>query len=297
MCGIPSRSPRSRDFYYAAKQALAGVLQALGERERAAELLEQAALLKKRFNERFWLQKQRAFALALGPDKEAVATIASNAGSCLAYGIVDEDKAACVAERMVAPDMFSGWGVRTLSSEHPAYNPFAYHLGTIWPVDNANICFGLKRYGFDDALHRIAKAMFDATEIFDFDRLPEVYGGHPRGKRHPHPGVYPASCSPQAWSASAVIYICHALTGLTPWAPQNALIIDPALPDWMPHVTVRDIRIGDRRVSLAFHRRADGRTDHEVLEADDGLRLYRFDRSASAGRDRIARAFAAMTSG
>ncbi len=280
-------------LYYAAKQSLAGVFLAIGERDRAAELFEQAAALKKRFNERFWLPEQRFFALALDPEKETVGTIASNAGACLAYGIIDEDKAAFVAERMVAADMFSGWGVRTLSSEHPAYNPLAYHLGTVWPVDNANICFGLKRYGFDDAFHKVAKAMFDATEIFDYDRLPEVYGGHPRGKRHPHPGVYPASCSPQAWSASAVIHICHALTGLTPWAPHDMLIIDPALPEWMPRLTVRDIRVGDKRVSLAFHRGADGRTDHEVIETDDGLRLHRFDREASRGADRIARAFAA----
>ena len=266
-------------LYYAAKQSLAGVFLELGERDRAAELFEQAAALKRRFNERFWLPDQRFFALALGPDKEAVGTIASNAGSCLAYGIIDEDKAAFVAERLVAADMFSGWGVRTLSSEHPAYNPLAYHLGTVWPVDNANICSGLKRYGFDDAFHKVAKAMFDATEIFDYDRLPEVYGGHPRGKRHPHPGVYPASCSPQAWSASAVIHICHALTGLIPWAPQDTLIVDPALPDWMPHLTVRDIQVGAKRVSLAFHRNADGTTDHEVLKTDDSVRLHQFDRN------------------
>jgi glycogen debranching enzyme len=278
-------------LYYAAKQSLACVFRATGESARADDLFEQAAALKKRFNQRFWMPDERFFALALGPDKKQVKTIASNIGSCLAYGIIDEDKAQAVADRILRPDMFSGWGVRTLSSEHPAYNPLAYHLGTIWPMSNAHICFGLKRYGFNAAFHQVAKAVFDATEIFEYDRLPEVYGGHPRGKRHPHPGVYPAACSPQAWSASAVIQICHALTGLVPLAPLHALIVDPALPDWLPDLTLRNFQVGDKRVSIAFHRDADGTTDFEVIDGGEGLRLHRAPKAA-VGEDRIARGIA-----
>ena len=143
-----------------------------------------------------------------------------------------------------------GWGVRTLSSDHPAYNPFACHLGSVWPVSNAHACLGFKRYGFDDALHRTAKAMIEATSLFDFDRLPEVFGGAPRDDRHPHPGVYPGACSPQAWSASAIIQICHLMTGLFPIAPLGALIVDPALPEWAPEVTIRNFEVGKARVSL-----------------------------------------------
>ena len=281
-------------LYYAAKQSLALVFQATGESDRAAELLEQAAALKRRFNERFWMPDQRFFALALGPDKRQVKTIASNIGSCLVYGIIDEDKATAVADRMLVPDMFSGWGVRTLSSDHPAYNPLAYHLGTVWPVSNAHLCFGLKRYGFNGALHQVARAVFDATEIFDHDRLPEVYGGHPRGKRWPHPGVYPASCSPQAWSASAVIHICHALTGLTPLAPLDSLIVDPALPDWLPDLVIRNFRVGERQLSIAFHRGDGGTTDFEVIDGGEGLRILRCDPNIGIGEDRIARTMAAV---
>ena len=275
-------------LYYAAKRALACALQMMGASGSAAELFEQAGALKRRFNAEFWMPEQRFFALALGPDKKQVKTIASNIGSCLGYGIIDEDKAQAVADRMLAPDMFSGWGVRTLSSEHPAYNPLADHLGTVWPVANAHLCFGLKRYGLNEALHKIARATFDATQIFEFDRLPEVYGGHPRGKRCPHPGVYPATCSPQAWSAAAVIQVCHALTGLTPLAPLDALIVDPALPDWLRELTVRNLRVGHRRVSIAFHRDAAETNRHEILEGGEGLRVHSVEPKTMIGKDRFS---------
>ncbi len=278
-------------IYYAAKQSLACVLATIGERERAAELFAQAAALKRRFNERFWMEDLRFFAMALGPDKEPVKTIASNAGACLAYGIIDEDKAAAVAERLLAPDMFSGWGVRTLSSEHPAYNPLSYHLGSIWPAANANICFGLKRYGFNDALHKVAKALFEAAGLFEDDRLPEVFGGHARDKRHPHPGVYPEACSPQAWSASAVIQICHALTGLTVAGQAGALIIDPALPEWLPKVALANIGVGGKRAAIELERDSRGAAACRIVKADPGLRLLRLDPDLAPGKDRITRAF------
>ena len=119
---------------------------------------------------------------------------------------------------------------------------------------------GFKRYGFDDALHRLAKAMIDATSLFDFDRLPEVFGGHPRDPRHPHPGIYPDACSPQTWSASAVIQIFHMLTGVFAVAPLRTIVIDPALPEWMPQATIRHLRVGEECLSLRLRREADGRT-------------------------------------
>lgn len=236
------------------------------------------------------------FALALDPDKKPVKSIASEPGSCLAYGIIDEDRAQAVMKRIMAPDMFSGWGVRTLSSDHSAYNPLAYRLGTVWPVANGNICFGLKRYGFDGVFHQVAKAIFDAAEIFDYGRLPEVYGGHPRDQRHPHPGIYPGSCSPQAWSASAVIQICHAMTGVMPSAPIGTLIIDPAFPEWMPSLTLHELQIGEKRLSILFQRDGSGITDHRVIGDAAGLRLHRVEPlAASPGADRLALATAALS--
>ena len=278
-------------LFYAAKQSLACALAALGERERAAKLLDEAAGLKQRFNARFWMPDLGFLALALDPEKNPVKTIASNAGLCLATGIVDEDKAAAVVDRLMRPDMFSGWGVRTLSSEHPAFNPLSYHLGSVWPVSNAHACVGFKRYGFNAELHRLAKAAFDATALFDFDRLPEVFGGHERGRQWPHPGLYPDACSPQAWSASAILQICHMLTGIMTLAPLKTLVIDPALPEWLPRLVVRNLRIGDDRASIALHRDGSGETDHEILEGAEGWRIVRPEPCAP-GRDRLASALA-----
>ncbi|HEU5017159.1 MAG TPA: glycogen debranching N-terminal domain-containing protein [Pseudolabrys sp.] len=261
-------------LYYAAKQAIALGFGWIGENERAADLLSQAEMLKRRFNEHFWMPEERFFALALDSEKQPVRTIASNAGACLAYGIIDLDKAAAVSERLMASDLFSGWGIRSLSSGHPAYNPFAYHLGSVWPSPNAVIGFGLKRYGFDAALHGLAKGIFDATRIFELDRLPEVFGGAPRDRRHPHPGLYPGACAPQAWSASAVILFVHAMLGIVPLAPLNTLVVDPDLPDWLPEVTLAGLRVGDARVALRFWRDGQGGTRHEVTEATKGLRVH-----------------------
>ncbi len=279
-------------LYYAGKQAVALAFATAGEHSRADQLLAEARLLKRRFNERFWMPDERYFAMALDPDKRQVKTIASDPSACLAYGIVDEDKAGAVAERLMAPDMFSGWGIRTLSSKHPAYNPFAYHLGAVWPSPNSITAYGFKRYGFDAAMHAVAEGMFSATQVFDLDRLPEVFGGHPRDARHPHPGLYPGACSPQAWSAGAVIFLVSTMLGLLPLAPRKTLIVDPVLPEWLPKITLRNIQVGQSRAALRFRRDASGHTDVEVIE-DGGLRIRRLlprDAASPGGRDRIAAA-------
>ena len=274
-------------LFYAAKQAVATVYWSFGERERASELLAQAADLKRRFNQRFWMDEQKFFALALGPDKKPVETIASDPGACLAYGIVEVEKADAVAQKLLSPDMFSGWGIRTLSSEHPAYNPLAYHLGTVWPMSNALIAYGLRRYGFNEACHKVIEAQFDATQLFAYNRLPEVFGGHPRTEAFPHPGLYPGACSPQAWSASALWLMLQTMLGLTPIAPADALIVDPALPGWLPSVTLRNFQVGARRLDIRFERTVDGRTEFEAIGGSDGLRMIRPTHTLGVPCDRI----------
>ncbi len=234
------------------------------------------------------MPEQQYFALALDPAKTPVRTIAADPGQCLAYGIIDDDKADAVAARLMMPDLFSGWGIRTLSDRHPAFNPFAYHLGSVWPAASAIIGFGLKRYGFNQQLHRLAKAMFEVTELFNFDRLPEVFGGHTRDRRHRHPGIYPDANSPQAWSAGAVILLIHSMLGLIPVAPRQILIIDPDLPEWLPELTLSHMRVGNARVSLRFWRDAAGYTQHDVVAQQDELRIYRL-LTGDSGVDRFAR--------
>ena len=174
-----------------------------------------------------------------------------------------------------------------MSDRHPAFNPFAYHLGSVWPATNALVGFGLKRYGFNEQLHRLAKAMFDATELFDFDRLPEVFGGHARDRRHPHPGIYPGANSPQAWSAGAVVLLIQSMLGLIPVAPRQTLIIDPDLPEWLPELTVSNIRVGNARVSLRFRRDTAGSTQHEIVAQQGELCIHR-PLTRDAGIDRFA---------
>ena len=177
--------------FFAAKQLLALAFAAIGDEPRATRLLAEAEALKRRFNQAFWIAEKSYFALALDPAKQRVETIGSDPGQCLAYGIVEDGKARAIVNRLMTPELFSGWGLRTLSRSHPAFNPFAYHLGSVWPVSNALIGFGLKRYGFDAELHHLASSMFEASQLFEYDRLPEVFGGHQRDPRHPHPGIYP----------------------------------------------------------------------------------------------------------
>lgn len=185
-------------------------------------------------------------------------------------------------------DLFSGWGIRTLSARHPAFNPFAYHLGTVWPASNSLIGFGLKRYGFDADFHRLAKAIFDASQLFEHDRLPEVFGGHPRDPRHPHPGIYPGANSPQAWSAAAVVLLLNTMLGLIPLAPRETLIIDPDLPEWLPELRLTNICIGPTRIGLRFYRDPSGVTHHQIIEQQGRLRIYRSSAKPASGADRIA---------
>jgi glycogen debranching enzyme len=263
----PLAAAEIQGYYYAAKHGMGAVFSAIGEEALGRDLLAQASELKRRFNAAFWMPDEGFYALALGPEKAQLKSVASNAGHCLATGIVDRDKAEATARRLMAPDMFSGWGIRTLSSAHPAYNPFAYHLGTVWPSENGTIAWGLKRYGFDDLLQQLAQGMFDATLLFDQRRLPEAIGGHPRDARHPHPGIYPRSCAPQAWSASAIVLMVQAMLGLRWDAEHHAILVDAALPAWLPELVLDGVSVGPARASLRFVRDGSGQTDVQVLGA------------------------------
>jgi glycogen debranching enzyme len=253
-------------YVYAGKQQYAVAL-ALGLRRYrdALALLRDASRLKRRFAEAFWMPRQRFIAMALDSRKRQVRSISSNPGHCLATGIVGAEHARAVAGRLMAQDMFSGWGVRTLSSRHPSFNPLSYQLGSVWPVENASIAFGLKRYGFDSLANDIARSMFDAAALFPHHRLPEVLGGFPRDAAHPHPGVYPRAQSPQAWSASALSLLVQTMLGLRPFAPFRLLLVDPDLPAWLPDLTLRGLRVGGATLDIRFHRERDGTTGWKVL--------------------------------
>ena len=259
-------------YVYEAKLRIADVYEALGNAPRADRLRAEASELRAAFNEAFWDPDEGFFVLALDGRKAQVRSVTSNPAHCLYCGIVDDDKAAMMAERLMAADMFSGWGIRTLSGTSPAYNPMSYHNGSVWPHDNAIAAAGLKRYGFDAATNRIAGGLFDvASGARDF-RLPELFCGFQRdGSRAIV--AYPVACIPQAWAATAPFMLLQAMLGISAHAPNNRLTVDrPRLPDWLGAVEIRGIRVGSSEVSLAF-RQTGPSTGFSLLEQQGNVRV------------------------
>ena len=209
---------------------------------------DRAAVLKEEFNRRFWLPRRGYFAVALDKDKRPVDACASNMGHCLWSGIVDDDKAPLVAQRLMEPDMFSGWGVRTLASTMGAYNPVSYHNGSVWPHDNALIAAGLMRYGFIEESQRVAMAIFDAAEAFG-GRLPELFCGFPREPGRP-PVAYPSSCSPQAWASATPIHLLRILLRFDPSAPTGRLWLSPAFPDGFGYLKKDQVPLAGSRLTI-----------------------------------------------
>jgi glycogen debranching enzyme len=158
------------------------------------------------------------------------------------------------ADRLLGEDLFSGWGIRTLSARHPAYNPYSYHRGSVWPVEQGSFALGFLRYGLHHHLERLARSQFEAARLFEHYRLPELFAGHPRDADHPFPANYPQACFPQAWSASAVVCLVQSLLGLYPYAPLKLLLVDPHLPEWLPELTLERVRVGQAVATLRFWR-------------------------------------------
>ncbi len=241
-------------YVYDAKLRLADIHELLGQPDRARKLRRQAARLYQRVNDRFWWEAEGTYYLGLNGRKEPIETVASNAGHLLASGIVPPERAGRVVARLMADDMWSGWGIRTLSTDHPAYNPFSYHTGTVWPHDNAIICGGFRRYGFDFEAARVAGGMFDAASRFVATRLPELFAGLPR-QTGSFPVQYLGANVPQAWAAGAIFRFIAILCGIhaTSGADGSRLYVHPALPDWLPEITIHDLRAGSGALSLRFH--------------------------------------------
>ncbi len=203
----------------------------------ADELQRQAADLKERFNRDFWIEDGQYFALGLDADGRQVDALSSNIGHLLWSGIVEADKAAAIARHLLGPALFSGWGVRTLSTLEKRYNPVGYHVGTVWPYDNSFIAWGLRRYGYPEEAARIATGILDAATYFD-GRLPEAFAGYNR-ERAKYPARYPTACSPQAWSTGAPLLLLRTVLGLD--ASGENLVVNPAMPKKLGHLELLDI--------------------------------------------------------
>jgi glycogen debranching enzyme len=270
----PISTCEEQAYVYVAKLRMAEMFWFMGDRDLARGYFHQASELKKRFNDRFWMPGKNYFALGLDAKRKQIKSISSNPGHLLACGIVDKELARPVAQRLLQSDMFSGWGVRTLSSDHPAYDPYSYHRGSVWPVEHGSFAMGMMRFGLIDELHTIARAIFEASTLFDYNRLPECFSGHARDEEHPFPALYPKTNWPQAWSAASVFAIVQAMLGLYPFAPTNLLLLDPQLPDWLPEIFLRNLHVGNAVVSIRFYR--NGKSTHfDVLEKRGRLHVLR----------------------
>ena len=257
-------------YVYDAWRRMALVYDAIGRGEEAAALRAKAQSLYDRFNEAFWDEEAGFYALCLDPAKRRVMSVASNAGHLLWSEIVPEDRARRVADRLMAEDMWSGWGVRTLSSAHPAYNPHDYQLGAIWPHDNGLIALGLKQYGFHAEAARIAKGLIDAADRFLLHRLPEVFAGTARATT-PFPVQYLGASVPQAWASGTVFFLLRSLIGAEVDVAGSTLILDPFLPEWLPEIRLDGFHVGERRVSLRVWR--EGEETRAAVSGDDGVTL------------------------
>jgi glycogen debranching enzyme len=260
-------------YVYDAWLRMSEIFDELGKTQRADELRRKAAALFERFNEAFWDDQLGFYALALDGEKKKVLTVASNAGHCLWSGIVPPERAAKVVKRLMAPDMWSGWGIRTLSTLNPAYNPYNYQTGSVWPHDNAIIALGFKRYGYGAEAARIARDISAAGSHFLSNQLPELYTAFERSENS-FPVQYLGANLPQAWAAGSVFALLQAILGFRPDAPRGRLHVDPLLPEWLPDLTVLDLRIGKHQFDIGFWRDGD-ETRFEVLRGDPKAILRR----------------------
>jgi glycogen debranching enzyme len=208
----------------------------------------------------------------LDGDGNQVPAISSNAGHCLWTGIVDGDNAAAVADRLLAKEIDSGWGLRTLSADSSYYNPISYHNGSVWPHDNAIIIEGLRKIGRIQDGHKIISDMVAVAQNQPEFRLPELVCGFERTDWS-KPINYPVSCSPQAWAAGSIFQVLSACINFQPDAKNKILrIVDPCLPDWLGTVTIRHLRVGQAELDIAFES-INGNTFCQILRKSGPLRV------------------------
>jgi glycogen debranching enzyme len=235
-------------YVYAALIARSRFAAERGDDDYAEKLMARAADLKARFNRDFWLEDRGWLAMGLDRDKQPIDALTSNMGHCLWTAILDEEKAAVVAQRLMSDACFSGWGIRTLATTMTGFNPISYHNGSVWPHDNAICVAGLMRYGYVDAAERVMQGIVDAAFSFG-NRLPELFSGLPRDE-FPFPVGYPTSCSPQAWAAATPLLFLRSMLRFDPDVRHGKLHLVPSVPEWIGRLTVEGVPIMGGRLSF-----------------------------------------------
>jgi glycogen debranching enzyme len=259
--GTPLEPPitlvEPQGYVLAAKRGLARLFAIDGDGGTAQRLAAEATALEARI-ERFWVPERGHYAMALDADGRPSGALGSNQGHLLWAGAVSDERAEAIRAALMSDAMFSGWGIRTLGEGEAAYNPVGYHLGTVWPHDNAMIGIGLRRYGFDTDFIRVLEGLLEAAARAENFRLPELFAGFGRSDFET-PVPYPVACQPQAWAAGAIPYLGRCALGLEADALHNRLRIRrPSMTHWLNRVRVEGLRIGDSEVDLLFERASSG---------------------------------------
>jgi glycogen debranching enzyme len=241
-------------YVYAAKRQAAELAAMLGHRQRAEALRQQARSLQERFERAFWCEELATYALALDGHKRPCRVRTSNAGHCLFTEIASDELARRTAHTLLAEDSYSGWGIRTLAASEVRYNPMSYHNGSVWPHDNALIAYGLSLYGHKEAALKLLTGLFDASLFIELHRLPELFCGFPR-RPGEGPTLYPVACAPQSWAAASVFMLLQACLGLTIRGHLGQICFAyPLLPEFLPAICIRNLRVGKASVDLAIQR-------------------------------------------
>jgi len=248
---LPAALVEVQGYTFHAKSGLARILRRLGRRAEAERLQGEAEALRERCQDRYWMEGQQYYAQALDRDKLQVEAVTSNPGHCMWSGILDQAGARAVVTRLMAPDMFSGWGIRTLSTTAPSYNPMSYHNGSVWPHDNSIIAAGMRRYGYVREAEVVTRSVLQACMRFSDGRIPELFCGFSRDLRfHAGPGEYLVSCSPQAWGAGSLFHFLRVLTGVEVDMFEGRLRIDPLDTGLYRRLRVEGMRVGDGEVDF-----------------------------------------------
>jgi glycogen debranching enzyme len=253
-------------YVFAAKQVASRCAQRLGHEALARKLQGDAWHLAERFEQAFWCEEMQSYALALDGAKKACRVRTSNAGQVLFTGIARADRAKLVADGLLSPRFFSGWGIRTVARGEARYNPMSYHNGSVWPHDNSLIALGFARYGLKPAVGQVMQGLFDAATYMDLRRLPELFCGFQRERRR-GPTLYPVACAPQAWASATPFSLIDAALGLEFRPQTNEIHLrNPRLPAFLDYVILRNLQVGGSSIDLKVRRHAD-EVSLEVLQA------------------------------
>ncbi|HEY9364404.1 MAG TPA: amylo-alpha-1,6-glucosidase [Chitinophagaceae bacterium] len=268
LCEPPIALCEVQAYVYGAKKYAAKLALIFNDNELADRMKKEAKEMKKKFNDEFWDEDLGCYVLALDKNKKPCRVVSSNAGQCLFTGITDKSKAKIMAKRLTQEDIYSGWGIRTLSSTAVRYNPMSYHNGSVWPHDNALIAYGLSLYGQQREVLKIMQSLFDASLFIELQRLPELYCGF-TCKPNEGPTAYPVACSPQAWSVAAVFMVLQACLKIEINALEKKVIFNkPTLPEYLSEMSVLNLKLGNQNCHFIL-RRHDNDVGTTILQKPD----------------------------